>query len=74
MRRAPCSMPSPVASARSAPEQKTRPSAAHQHDPDVGVGVRGLRCANSSVTSWRDSALRLCWESRVMVATASATA
>ena len=45
----------------------------HDDGPPVGLGFLAA-AANSSVTSWRDSALRLCGESRVIVATRSATA
>ena len=72
--RAPSSMPSPEASDRSAPEQNTLPSARITTTFTSSSASAASRCANSSVTSCRDSALRLCGESRVIVATRSATA
>ena len=62
-------MPSVVASDRSAPEQKTRPSARTSTTFTSGSAAARSSPSNSSVTSCRDSALRLCGESRVIVAT-----
>ena len=70
---APSSMPCEPASDRSAPEQNTVPDDAdHHHARLVLASARPSR-SNSSVTSCRESALRLCGESRVIVATSSAT-
>ena len=72
IRRAPSSMPPALASDRSAPEQKTLPSARISTTRTASSAAARSSPANSSVTSWRDSAFRLCWESSVRVATASA--
>src|SRR6478609_2256604 len=71
--RVPSSMPPDDASERSAPEQKTRPDEVISTTLTAGSAAAPSSAATSSETSWRDSALRLCGESRVMVATASAT-
>jgi hypothetical protein len=73
MRRAPSSIPSAVASERSAPEQKTLPVDPINTTRTASSAAAVSRCPNSSVTSCLDRALRLCGESRVMVATASRT-
>ncbi len=74
IRRAPTSMPSLDASARSAPEQNTLPSARIRTTRTDSSASAACRWPNSSVTSCRDRAFRLCWESKVIVATASSTA
>lgn len=73
MRRVASAMFWAEASDRSAPEQKTRPAAWTSTTTTSSSEAAASRCANSSVTSWRDRALRLCWESSVIMATRSAT-
>ena len=68
-----CSMPSALASARSAPEQNVRPSA---RISTTLTSASASARASPSYTSWtsrRESALRLCWESRTTEATWSST-
>ena len=71
MRLAPSSMPVVVASVRSAPEQNTVPS--WRISTTLASGSPSARSSRSasSVTSCCERAFRLCWESRVIVATAS---
>ena len=57
------------ASARSAPAQNTRPVWVITMARADGSAAASASRAESSATSWRDSALRLCGESRVRVAT-----
>jgi hypothetical protein len=74
MRFAPSSIPTVVASERSAPEQNTLPSWRTRTTFTSGSASARSSRSNSSVTSCRESALRLCGESSVIVATDSTTA
>ena len=65
-------MPWLVASDRSAPEQNTRPDDRITTTLAASSASADSSRSNSSVTSCRDSALRLCGLSSVMVATWSA--
>lgn len=71
--RAPSSIGVVEASLRSAPEQKTRPEDFSTTTMTSSSWSARSSRSKSSVMSWRDSALRLCGESRVMVAIRSAT-
>ncbi len=73
IRRAPTSMPSLAASARSAPEQNTGPAAVIATTRTSGSASAASSAAISSATSCRLKALRLCWLSRVMVARGPST-
>ena len=68
-----CSMPSARASERSAPLQNVRPSARITTTFTSSSSSACRSPSYSSVTSWRDSALRLCWLSSTRVATWSST-
>ena len=70
---APWSIPPVVASLRSAPEQNTRPDERISTTFTSSSSPAVVTCATSSVTSCRDSALRLCGESSVIVATGPST-
>ena len=61
------------ASARSAPAQNTRPVWVMTMARDDGSAAASASLPDSSATSGRDSALRLCGESRVRVASWSPT-
>ena len=61
------------ASARSAPAQNTRPVCVITTARTEGSATASASRPVSSASSWRDSALRLCGESRVRVATWSPT-
>ena len=71
--RAPSSIGAVDASERSAPEQNTRPEDFSSTTRTSGSWSARANRSSSSVTSCRDSALRLCGESRVIVAIRSAT-
>ena len=73
IRRAPSSIPTVVASERSAPEQNTRSADRTRTTRTSGSASADSRCANSSVTSCRLSAFLLCGESSVIVASGPAT-
>ncbi len=73
MVRAPSSMPPSDASERSAPEQNTRSADRITTTTASSSAAARSSRSNSSVVSCRDSALRLCGESSVIVPTPSAT-
>jgi hypothetical protein len=61
------------AAARSAPEQNTRPACVSTTARTPRSAPASPSRADSSATSWADSALRLCGESSVTVATSPPT-